>query len=267
VAEKENNQTDRWNAKDYAKNSSAQEAWAKELILKLSLKGHESLIDLGCGDGRMTNEMAIRLPTGQAVGIDSSESMVKLASKTFTRSNLSFYTMNAEEIHLNKKFDLAFSNATLHWVKDHHAVLASLRKHLNPNAKILFQMGGKGNAQDIVETFDKLIADGKWNKCFSGFEFPYHFCDIQDYEKWLPATGYKAARIELITKNMVHKNTEELKGWLRTTWFPYANRIPAGQQEIFLDEVVSRYIEDKPVDVIGQTHVKMVRLEVEASVL
>jgi len=258
---------DKWNAKDYARNSSAQESWAKELILKLSLKGNESLIDIGCGDGHMTDEIAVRLPAGQVVGIDSSESMIELASKSFTRSNLSFYVMNAEEICLNRRFDIAFSNATLHWVKDHQAVLASLKKHLNPNAKILFQMGGKGNAQDIVETLDKLIAFKRWSEYFKGFEFPFHFNDVEDYEKWLPASGFRAARIELITKDMVHKNTEALKGWLRTTWFPYINRIPADQQEDFLDEVVSKYIEEKPVDGSGQTHVKMVRLEVEGSLL
>jgi trans-aconitate methyltransferase len=267
VANKDQTPIDKWNAEDYARNSSAQESWAKELISLLSLKGNESVIDIGCGIGRMTNEIALRLPAGQVVGIDSSESMIELASKTYTRSNLSFYVMNAEDIHLNGRFDLAFSNATLHWIKDHQAVLASLKKHLNPNAKILFQMGGKGNAQDIVKALDDMIADKKWSEFFNGFVFPFHFYEVEDYEKWLPDSGYKAARIELITKDMVHKNAEELKGWLRTTWFPYTNRIPADQQEVFLDDLVSRYLEEEPVDGLGQTHVKMVRLEVEGSVL
>ena len=263
---KDQTQVDNWNAEDYARNSSAQESWAKELISKLPLKGHESLIDIGCGNGRITNEIASHLPSGFVIGIDLSESMIELSSKSYAGSNLSFYVMNAEDIHLNRRFDLAFSNATLHWVKDHQAVLASLKKHLNPNAKILFQMGGKGNAQDIVNTLDKLIAARRWCDYFKGFEFPYHFYAVEDYERWLPAAGYSATRIELIPKDMIHKTTEELKGWLRTTWFPYTNRMPINQREIFLDELVGMYIEEKPVDAAGQTHVKMVRLEVEARV-
>lgn len=257
----------KWNAEDYAKNSSAQELWANELISKLSLKGYESLLDIGCGDGRITYEFARRLPSGSVVGIDSSENMIGLASKSFVRENLSFYIMNATDIHLDKMFDIAFSNATLHWVKNHQAVLASLKKHLNPDAKILFQMGGKGNALEIIKVVEQVTALSKWAEYFEGFEFPYSFYDTGDYEKWLLLTGYKASRMELISKDMIHKNTEELKGWLRTTWFPYTDRLPEDQHELFLTELVNEYVGKNPVDSNGQTHVKMIRLEVEARVL
>jgi trans-aconitate methyltransferase len=260
-------QTDNWNAEDYARNSSAQELWANELISKLSLKGNESLLDIGCGNGRITNEIARRLPFGYVIGIDSSESMIELSSKSITNNNLSFYVMSATDIHLDKKFDIAFSNATLHWVKEHPAVLASLKKHLNPNAKILFQMGGKGNALEIVSTLEQVTTLSKWSEYFKGFDFPYHFYGVEDYERWLPVAGYKASRIELIPKDMVHKNPDGLKGWLRTTWFPYTNRLPNNQREIFLAELIGKYIEKKPVDSNGQTHVNMVRLEVEARAL
>jgi trans-aconitate 2-methyltransferase len=259
--------TDNWNAEDYARNSSAQELWANELISKLSLKGNESLLDIGCGDGRITNEIARRLPFGHVIGIDSSKSMIELSLKSNTSSNISYYVMDATDIHLDKKFDIAFSNATLHWVKDHPAVLASLKKHLNPNAKILFQMGGKGNALEIISSIEQVITSSKWSEYFKGFDFPYYFYAIEDYEQWLPAAGYEATRIELIPKDMVHKNPDELKGWLRTTWFPYTNRLPDIQREIFLAELISKFIEKKSVDSRGQTHVNMVRLEVEARAL
>ncbi|MCJ7793728.1 methyltransferase, partial [Candidatus Bathyarchaeota archaeon] len=61
-----------WNAQDYAKNSANQFQWAKELIPKLKLNGNESLLDIGCGDGKITAELAKCLPHGRAVGIDSS---------------------------------------------------------------------------------------------------------------------------------------------------------------------------------------------------
>jgi trans-aconitate methyltransferase len=256
-----------WDAEDYAKNSSAQELWANELISKLALKGNESLLDIGCGDGRITNEIARRLPTGCVVGIDASGNMIELCSKSFARNNLSFYVMNAMAIELDKKFDVAFSNATLHWVKDHPAVLASLKKHLNPNSKILFQMGGKGNAQDIINTLEQIIRSHKWAGYFKAFDFPYYFYDIKNYQEWLPEAGYEIIRIELIPKDMVHGNTDGLKGWLRTTWFPYTNRLPVDLRELFLTEVVNQYIETNPVDPNGQTHVAMVRLEVEARAL
>jgi trans-aconitate 2-methyltransferase len=267
VEDRNQTRSGQWNAEDYARNSSAQECWANELMSKLSLKGYESLLDIGCGDGRITDEIARRLPSGSVVGIDSSEAMIRLASKSFVRENLSFIAMGATDIHLNRMFDIAFSSATLHWIADHQAVLSGLRKHLNRDARILFQMGGRGNAAEMIRVVDQMTASGKWAGYFEGFDFPYHFYDIGDYEKWLPAAGYAAQRIELISKDMVHRNADELKGWLRTTWFPYTDRLPGDQRELFLAELAGGYLKMNPVDSKGQTHVKMVRLEVEAKIL
>ena len=254
-----------WDAKDYAKNSSAQESWANELVSKLALQGNEHLLDIGCGDGKITFSIAQKLTDGKVVGIDRSENMIELAKDQLDLPNLSFFTMDATEISFTQKFDIAFSNAALHWVKDHGAVLSGLKKHLNKNAKILFQMGGYGNAQDVLDIVNQVIESKKWKTYFDNFSFPYRFCRIQDYEKLLPAAGYEATRVELISKDMVHDNIEGLKGWLRTTWFPYTDQLPEDKKEEFLRLVVSEYTKAHPVDPDGKTHVNMVRLEVEAN--
>ena len=77
-----------WDAKDYAKNSANQFQWAKELIPKLKLKGNEALLDIGCGDGKITAEISKCLPNGRAVGIDSSAEMINLAQDKFSRKRL-----------------------------------------------------------------------------------------------------------------------------------------------------------------------------------
>ncbi len=258
--------TNKWNAKDYADNSAAQLSWANELISKLNLQGNESLLDIGCGDGKITASIANKLSTGRVVGIDRSESMIEHAVNKFDLPNLSFHAMDATEISLVEKFDIAFSNAVLHWVHDHKSVLSTLKKHLASNGKILFQMGGYCNAEDIQTVIGELITSDQWQKYFSGFIVPYRFCKIEDYEQWLRETGYEQKRIELIPKDMVHGNVDGLKGWLRTTWFPYTDRLPDNKKEEFLDNIVDRYLAEHPVDSEGRTHVKMVRLEVEATV-
>lgn len=260
------NKSDSWNADDYQKNSSAQSKWAHELISKLSLRGNESLLDIGCGDGKITDEIAKQIANGKVVGIDYSSDMIQLATNHFKRPNLSFYVMNAMEICLDKKFDVAFSNAALHWIKDHRAVLRTLKKHLNPDSRILFQMGGFGNAQDIVDVVESVMDDDIWSGYFKGFEFPYHFYKVEDYETWLPQTGFQSKRIELISKDMVHSDRNGLKGWLRTTWFPYTDPLPETKRDAFLEQVLDKYLQLNSPDSHGQTHVKMVRLEVEAVV-
>ncbi|WP_457569446.1 class I SAM-dependent methyltransferase, partial [Desulfurobacterium sp.] len=122
-----------WNADDYAKNSPFQKKWARELIEKLSLKGNERVLDIGCGDGKVTFEIAQRVPDGYVVGIDSSEEMIKLASKMFPPSkypNLSFKLLDVREMDFFEEFDVIFSNAALHWVIDHKPVLKKMFRAL-----------------------------------------------------------------------------------------------------------------------------------------
>jgi trans-aconitate 2-methyltransferase len=256
-----------WNANDYAKNSSAQQQWAQELIAKLSLQGRESLLDIGCGDGKITAQIAQILPEGTVLGIDLSHSMIRLASEQFTPQiapNLSFMQMDATDIRLAKKFDVAFSNAVLHWIKNHMAVLQGVHACLKPGGKILFQMGGRGNADDVFDMIQEIIKRPDWKDCYEGFTTPYYFNGPEEYKAWLTNSGFDIKRVELIHKDMQHQGKEGLKGWLRTTWFPYTDRLPIELRNVFLDSVIEGYVAAHPLDDHGNTHVKMVRLEIEA---
>jgi trans-aconitate 2-methyltransferase len=92
----------RWNAADYAANSAAQHAWARELIAKLQLRGDERILDVGCGDGKVTAEIARAVPRGSVVGIDASAEMIAFAQKTFPAKgnpNLAFQIGDARRIN------------------------------------------------------------------------------------------------------------------------------------------------------------------------
>ncbi len=256
-----------WNSEEYARNSSAQLAWAQELIDKLSLRGTEAVLDIGCGNGRVTSLIAARVPRGQVTGIDSSESMVSFARRRYPPSahpNLSFMHMDAADMRFQDRFDVIFSNAALHWVKDHPAVLRGVREGLKVPGRILLQMGGRGNARDIVDTVDEVRTRIRWSRYFCDFTFPYAFCSPEQYDRWLSEAGLEPRRIELIPKDMRQPGREGLAGWIRTTWLPYTERIPEELREEFIEEVVSLYLQRFPIDAGGLVHVSMVRLEVEA---
>lgn len=260
-------QGQRWDARDYARNSSAQAGWARELISKLKLGGQENVLDIGSGDGKISAELASLVPSGSVLGIDSSPEMVALASQSFPSSqypNLRFKEMDAAHIELSNGIDVAFSNATLHWVADHPAVLRGVRACLRVGGRLIFQMGGRGNASDVVRIAEERARSARWSRWFVGFVSPYHFLGPEEYEAWLPRHGFLARRVELIPKDMQHDDALRLRGWLRTTWFPYANRVPEGEREEFWDEILAAYLAAFPLDSSGRTHVAMVRLEVEA---
>ena len=193
-----------WDAGDYAGHSQAQLGWAKELIIKLQLVGTESLLDIGCGDGKITAEIAGYLKDGRVVGIDNSEEMLALAGEKFppgTYPNLSFRKQDVRALSYSEEFDVVFSNAALHWVIDHKPVLKGIYQSLKSGGSVIVQAGGKGNASQVVEVIDDVMKRNKWEPYFENFVFPYGFYSPEEYEPWLKNAGFDVITLELDRKS------------------------------------------------------------------
>ncbi|HEX4350400.1 MAG TPA: class I SAM-dependent methyltransferase, partial [Verrucomicrobiae bacterium] len=142
-----------WNAAAYAANSTVQQSWARELIAKLKLRGDEHVLDVGCGDGKVTAEIARAVLRGRVLGVDASAEMIAFAKKTFSAAknpNLKFQICDAREVESNAaSFNLVFSNAALHWVDDHEKILRGAATVLKSGGQLVVSCGGKGNAHDV----------------------------------------------------------------------------------------------------------------------
>lgn len=256
-----------WNPEEYAKNSSAQKEWADQLIRRLNLQGTEKILDIGCGDGKITFELAEIVKEGQVVGMDLSGDMVRFASQHYQvakHQNLCFVRADASGIPFRKVFDVVFSNAALHWISDHRPVLAGIYQSLSSRGRILFQMGGRGNARAIFHAFDEVASQPRWMSYFHGFSMPYAFFSPEEYQSLLTDAGFAVKRVELIPKDMVQKGRDGLAGWMRTTWHPVLERVPEDLREEFIAELIDDFLMANPLDKNGDAHVQMVRLEVEA---
>ena len=298
-----------WNAAEYAANSAVQQTWARELIAQLHLRGNEHVLDVGCGDGKVTAEIAHTVPSGSVVGIDASLPMIKFAQKTFPAEknpNLEFHVMDARKISFaalsfpspsekeegarvrrlvapNSKplapalsplgrgegvkitpFDLVFSNAALHWVDDHKAILRGAASVLKSGGRLVVSCGGKGNAHDVFLVLRPEMRLKRWRQFFRKLEAPYFFYSPADYEKWLPRFGFKSRSVKLSPKDAVYDGRDGFAAWLRTTWLPYTQRVPEDLREEFTAGVVARYLIKHPPDKESRVHVKMVRLEIDA---
>jgi trans-aconitate methyltransferase len=256
-----------WNPNDYHRHSSQQEKWAKELLATLALKGYERILDIGCGDGKITAEIARHVPQGLVVGLDASAEMVEFARKSFSAEaspQLRFQQGNAQLLEFQEEFDWVISFACLHWLIDHRPVLKGIRQALRPGGRVMLQFGGKGNAVEILQAASEVLTRPRWAGYFVGFTFPWGFYDPDEYRPWLEEAGLVATRLELIPKDMAQQGPEGLEGWLRTTWMPYWQRVPTELQRPFLEAIVEEYVKRHPLDVKGLVHVPMVRLQVEA---
>ncbi len=313
-----------WNAADYAANSVVQQTWARELIARLKLRGGEHVLDVGCGDGKITAEIARAVPRGFVAGIDASAEMIGFARQSFPPSqipNLQFQICDARKINASEflpriaperrspprresrrrsfqragsetgaPFDIIFSNAALHWVDDHQAILRGMASVLKPGGRLVVSCGGKGNAQDVFVAARPAMRLKPWRGFFRKMPRPYFFYAPEDYEKWLPRFGFKIQGVRLVPKDATYDGRDGFAAWVRTTWLPYTQRVPekAGPasslcvsgakeqptgempvplpspREAFIAAVTDRYVAKHPPDADGKVHVRMVRLEIDA---
>jgi trans-aconitate methyltransferase len=258
---------DRWNAQEYALHSLNQKKWGSELIEKLSPRDGECVLDIGSGDGLLTSKIAQYLPHGLAVGLDSSPGMVRQAVDAFPSPrfpNLCFILGDASLLPFTGVFNAVFSNATLHWVLDQRPVVESAARALKTGGRLLFQMGGRGNAEGVVKAAGQLLNLTEWKPYFRSFKFPYGFFSPEEYRGWIVGAGLLPLRVELIQKDAVFDGDSPFHSWIRTTWLRYTSRVPEPKREEFIKALADTYIKDNPPGPRGTVMVKMVRLEVEA---
>lgn len=258
----------KWDPEDYYISwLSEQQKLAQELILKLGIKGNERVLDIGCGDGMISAEIAKQLPNGSVLGIDNSEEMIHFARKNFSSKrfpNITFKVMDASYLSFSCEFDIVISINTFHWFEDHLPILIGIKRSLRPSGRVMLLMGGRGNAEGILEILKKIIKTEKWNRYFTNFSFHYSFFGPEKYIDWLDHIGLEVKRVELIPIDW-YTPKDKLSSWIRTIWLPYTQRIPEDLREDFIDEIADEYIKKGFLfDHNDLIHIKMMRLEVEA---
>jgi len=252
-----------WDAADYAANSSAQYQWGSELITQLALRENESVLDLGCGDGKLTALMAQQARV--VTGIDASPQMVALAQQRWGAvRNMAFACVDAQQLVFDGAFDAVISNSALHWMQNHPAVLAGVRRALKPGGRMLLQTPASGNCAQFIEAVDRVRGMPRWQSFFRAFRFPWRFSTQSDYTRWLEESGLETRSIIIVQKDMCHDGPTSLAGWMRSTWLPYLQCVPSANRVAFVESVVADYLCAVPTDSQGRTHVKMMRLEVAA---
>ncbi len=263
----------KWDAAEYAAHSVVQLGWARELITRLSLRGDERILDVGCGDGKVTAEIARTVPRGFVTGTDVSAEMIAFARKVFPAArhpNLRFEVCDAR--HLSRKLflppatvDLVFSNAVLHWVDDHEQFLRAAATVLHPGGRLIVSCGGRGNAHDVFLVLRPEMRLPRWREFFRRMPAPYFFHAPADYEKWLPQHGFQCREIKLAPKDVTYPGAGRLchlvalhldslrptgagspaRGIYRRRHSPLRGQTSPGQRE-------------------SRVHVRMVRLEIDA---
>jgi trans-aconitate 2-methyltransferase len=155
-----------WDGASYDRVSTPQARWGRAVLERLELEGDETVVDAGCGTGRVTEELLARLPRGRVVALDASPSMLELAQARLAKAGerVSFVEVDLSELSLAdlvglSPVDAVLSTATFHWVTDHDRLFANLHAVLRPGGQLVAQCGGAG-----IEAVRSLGVDraGTW---------------------------------------------------------------------------------------------------------
>lgn len=244
----------------------------KGVVELLAPKRGERILDVGCGTGHLTADIAAS--GAEVLGIDSSEEMIAEARKRYPR--LRFEVMDARELggarsertadrdilqglkptkegmamsdlkvrppqeqgphQWDASFDAVFSNAALHWIKEPERVIEGVARVLRPGGRFVAEFGGKGNVAGLIEAFGR--ACGKLGLRLSEEENPWYFPSIGEYSALLEKHGLEVRQAVLFDRPTPLEDGERgLRAWMEMFGAALLRRVPKEKQEALLGEV------------------------------
>jgi trans-aconitate methyltransferase len=231
-----------FNGERYAQASPHQKKWGMTLIEELHLEGTECVLDLGCGDGALTAQIAALVPRGRVLGIDASQGMIE-AAQPKTHENLRFVRMDINDLSFCGEFDVAFSNAALHWVKDHQRLYQNLGRALRPEGRIRFNFAGQGNCLHFLRVAQETMARAEFSRYFADFEWPWYMPSVGEYTALVESSGLRQVRVWGENADRFFADAEAMIRWIdQPSIVPLLACVGEERRTEFRDYVVNRML-------------------------
>lgn len=234
-----------WDPILYNENSEPQFNWSMAMLQKYQFKGTESVLDVGCGNGRVTAVIASKVKRGEVVGIDLSKDMIHFANQAYLDvPNLTFKQSNAADFDFPFQFDLITSFNVLHWVFEQQRTLTCIYKHLKPNGTALISLGRPIREQGIIEGLAFAMAEPQYAPYFEHFtEGPYMpYMPLESYLYMLENIGFDV--LECHEKQIVteFESLEKFALWVQAV-LVHGSHLPIEMRTPFFVCLAEKYAE------------------------
>jgi trans-aconitate 2-methyltransferase len=234
-----------WNAISYDKVADPQARWGAEVLARLPLEGDETVLDAGCGTGRVTEMLLARLPRGRVVALDASASMLEQARGRLASfgDRVSYVQADLERpLPVPEKVDAVLSTATFHWVHDHDALFANLAAVLRPGGRLVAQCGGFGNIARFIEVASSVDP---------GFHRNAHnFQTAEATAQRLAASGFTGNETWLSPAPTPFESDEQLEAFIATVCLRvHLASLPVERRQAFVHAVAAR-MPDRTLDYV-----------------
>lgn len=240
--------THEFDGNKYEKASTHQKEWGAKLLSEIALSGTESVLDLGCGDGTNTVRIAELVPNGEVVGIDASKGMIDVA-KQKERDNLHFVLMDINELNFTDKFDVVFSNATLHWVQDHNRLFVNVIKCLRRGGFLRFNFAADGNCSHFFKVIRKAMLQERFSRYFINFEWPWYMPAVDEYKVLVEKSTLRDARVWGENADRFFPDVEMMIRWVdQPSLVPFLACVAKKDRAPFREFVVGKMIEETKYD-------------------
>jgi trans-aconitate 2-methyltransferase len=226
-----------WDAATYDRISNPQVAMAARVLERLPLRGDETVLDAGCGSGRVTELLLERLPRGRVIAVDQAASMVEHARERLGERALVVQS-DLTALELEEQVDAVFSNAVFHWVADHALLFERLFAALRPGGRLIAQCGGAGNIAAFHRVARAVGAEEPFAGHFRDWAGPWNFASAEETATRLERAGFEEIETWLEPYPV---RPEDPRAYFTTVCLgPHLERLPHELHERFVDEVYAR---------------------------
>jgi trans-aconitate methyltransferase len=220
---------DQWSPDLYDNKHSFVWKLGASVIELLSPQPGERILDVGCGTGQLTAQIAES--RASVVGLDNSPAMIEEARRLFPE--IEFQLADAHEFRVDDPFDGVFSNAALHWIKKPEKVAACISKALKPQGRMAVEFGGHGNVRHLSSAVESVA------QSFLGepLPHPWYFPGIAEFSSLLEQHGMEVIQAAMIDRPTALEGKDGLRNWVRMFGQHWLTQIPLDQHELFLEQV------------------------------
>jgi trans-aconitate 2-methyltransferase len=244
-----------WDGSNYDRISATMQALGMEVLDRLPLRGDETVLDAGCGSGRVTQALVERLPDGHVIALDESPSMVRSARERLgAGADVRVGDLLELDLDLGEPVDAVLSTATFHWISDHERLFAKLHAALSPGGRLVAQCGGEGNIDVLRGVADEVLAQEPYAEHFADWRAPWNYAAPDVTRQRLLGAGFHSADCWLTP---APRQPEQPREFLSEIVLgPHVQQLPESLRERFMDDML---------DVLGEpVTVDYVRLNIDA---
>lgn len=235
-------------------NHHSQQQWkvAYEALKLATFKGNERVLDIGCGPGKITANIAGRISHGSILGLDFSQGMITYAQKNYAPfyNNLFFTRGDILDVALAPEFDLIFSSSSLHWILDHESLLAHIYDALKHQGSIIFTIPCT-SLSEVSAVFNDVTSQEPWKSYLRSYHHPRRKFTPEEYILQLQQAGFKDIEVTQTPFTYFFETKREFADWF-SAFSPMLGYIPPTMHEQFLTAITERYLRAFPLEDDGQ---------------